>query len=367
MATALVSDLHLGTVLDIDLARRDEVRERLVAAVEGADHVVVLGDLLELRQGPVARVLELAEPFLDALAGAVDGRRLTVVPGNHDYQLAERWIASGRLEGAELAAEAEWPVEPGDDLPGRIAARLPGADVRLAYPGFRPRPDVYVTHGHYLDVHLTVPRIETLAASAIARIMGRARGGGTVADYEAVLGPLYALLYGLGQGASSGSLRRSGGVSRRVWDRVNGTRGNRLAGLLLGRVTIPGAVAAMNRAGLGPFSAELSGAELRRAGLRAIRQVVEDLGVQADHVIFGHTHRAGPLPGDDLGEWRLPGGGQLWNSGCWLDEPALMRGAAGSSPYAPGYVIRIPDEGPPELENVLVPRDQSSAPISGST
>ena len=353
MPTALISDLHLGTLVQIDLARRAEVRERLLAAVEGADHLVVLGDVLELRQGPVAGVLELAKPLFQALGAALDGRRMTIVPGNHDYQLAEPWLARGRLDGVDPALEADWPVEPGDDLPGRLAAWMPGVELRLAYPGFRPRPDVYVTHGHYLDVHLTVPRIETLAASAVARVTGRARGGARVADYEAVLAPLYALLYELGQGASSRSLRRSGRLSRRVWDRVNGSRGNRLAGLLLGRVTIPGAVAAMNRAGLGPFSAEPTGAELRRAGLRAMREVVGGLGVRADHVIFGHTHRTGPLPGDDLGEWTLPGGGRLWNSGSWLHEPTLMRGATGVSPYAPGTVIRIPDEGPPELENAL--------------
>ena len=364
MATALVSDLHLGTLVDVDLARRTDVRDRLVAAVKGADHVVLLGDVLELRQGPVAGVLELARPFFEALGEAVGGRRVTIVPGNHDYQLAEPWLAHGRLAGVELAPEAERPLEPGDDLPGRIAAWMPGVELRLAYPGFRPRPDVYVTHGHYLDVHLTVPRIETLAASAVARMMGRARGGGGVADYEAVLAPLYALLYGLGQGASRRSLRRSGGLSRRVWDRVNGSRGNHLAGLLLGRVTIPGAVAAMNRAGLGPFKAELSGEELRRAGLRAMREVVHGLGVRADHVVFGHTHRAGPLPGDDLGEWSLPGGGRLWNSGSWLHEASLMRGAAGVSPYVPGTVIRIPDEGPPELDNALrdLPLPTSPAP-----
>ena len=355
MATALVSDLHLGTVLDIDLARRPEVRQHLLEAVEGAEHVVLLGDLLELRQGPVAHVLETARPFFEAFGEVVSGCRVTIVPGNHDYQLAEPWLARGRLEAADLAAEAEWPVEPGEDLPGRIAAWMPAAELRLAYPGFRLRPDVYVTHGHYLDVHLTVPRIETLAASVIGRLTGRATTAAGVQDYEAVLAPVYSFLYGLGQGASERSLRSSGGVSRRVWDRVTGARGSRLAGLLLGRVTIPGAVAAMNRLGLGPFKPELTGEELRRAGLRAMRRVVDGLGVDADHVIFGHTHRAGPLPGDDLAEWGLPGGGRLWNSGSWLDEPSLMRGVP-KSPYAPGVVVRIEEEGPPRLDNALSER-----------
>ena len=31
------------------------------------------------------------------------------------------------------------------------------ARVRVAYPGLWVRPDVYATHGHYLDCHLTMP------------------------------------------------------------------------------------------------------------------------------------------------------------------------------------------------------------------
>ena len=39
----------------------------------------------------------------------------------------------------------------------------------VAYPGLRLRPDVYATHGHYLDLPLTVPRIESVVASAMAQ------------------------------------------------------------------------------------------------------------------------------------------------------------------------------------------------------
>ena len=30
----------------------------------------------------------------------------------------------------------------------------------LAYPGVWLRPDVYATHGHYVDLHITVPSFE---------------------------------------------------------------------------------------------------------------------------------------------------------------------------------------------------------------
>jgi hypothetical protein len=33
---------------------------------------------------------------------------------------------------------------------------------------------------------------------------------------------------------------------------------------------------------------------------------IDALGIDAGHVVFGHTHRSGPHPGDE--DWDLPGG-----------------------------------------------------------
>ena len=65
--------------------------------------------------------------------------------------------------------------------------------------------------------------------------------------------------------------------------------------MLVGGIAIPGGVAVLNRLGLGPFNPVLSGEELRRAGLLAMSRVAETLAPGAEHVIFGHTHRPGPL------------------------------------------------------------------------
>jgi hypothetical protein len=80
--------------------------------------------------------------------------------------------------------------------------------------------------------------------------------------------------------------------------------------------------------------------------------VVDTLGIEADHVIFGHTHRTGPLPGDEEG-WVLPGGARLANTGSWLYESVFIRGDGPSNPYWPGAVTLLEDEGPPRLVNVL--------------
>ena len=43
--------------------------------------------------------------------------------------------------------------------------------VRVAYPGVWLRDDVYATHGHYIDRHITVPMLERLAAGAMRRVV----------------------------------------------------------------------------------------------------------------------------------------------------------------------------------------------------
>ena len=122
--------------------------------------------------------------------------------------------------------------------------------------------------------------------------------------------------------------------------------------MAIGKLAIPSGVWALNRARLGPFSADISAAELHRAGLRAMATVVHALDIHAAHVIFGHTHRAGPLPGETEG-WSTPGGTRLWNTGSWLHEPVFIRDEGPSNPYWPGGVTLLGDDGPPRLTNVL--------------
>src|SRR5205814_349097 len=89
---------------------------------------------------------------------------------------------------------------------------------------------------------------------------------------------------------------------------------------------------ALNRMGVGPLTADLSGPSLRRSSLRGIAAVVADLGVDAAHVVFGHTHRPGPLPHDAAAEWKLPGGGTLVNTGGWGREPSFLGAQSAARP-----------------------------------
>jgi hypothetical protein len=351
MRTAVVSDLHLGALAGADVTRDPAVRERLVEALDGYERIVLLGDALELRERPLAGALEVAWPLVEALSTTLAGRTLVVVPGNHDHALADPWLARLRLDGDELRPDGDWPVAAGDGAMGRLAAAMPEVELRLAYPGLWLRPDVYATHGHYLDLDLTIPRLESLAASVMGRLTGRGRDCRSAADYEAVLGPIYAFYERLAEGAAPEALSRGGTLSRTVWKRATGQ--GRAGRILLGRVAIPGAVGALNSLGLGPFRAELSGVELRRAGLLAMGRVADALAPGAEHVIFGHTHRAGPLAGDELAEWTTLSGSRLWNSGTWFHESAFMRDGDLDNPYFPGTVLTLDDDGPPRLGNAL--------------
>jgi hypothetical protein len=350
--------------------RRPEVRSALTHALAGVDRLVLLGDLLELRQGPVREALAAAQGPLSELGAALEaggsGARVTIVPGNHDHRLLSPWLerrARGRAP-APLGLEAAVDWRAGEPL-ARLAAWLAprGSDVQLdvAYPGCWLREDIYAIHGHYSDRHATVPMFERLGAGAMARLAGEGAGGPQSAeDYEAILGPMYAWLDAIAQtgGPRLGAGSATGtSASASAWRALAG--GDRRGGLRrrVLAAAFPAVVAALNRAGLGPLSTDLSSAGLRRARLAAVGEVLLRLGVQAPHVVFGHTHRAGPLPTDDLAEWRTVTGSTLTNVGSWVHESAFVGNDASASPYRPGFAATVESDPthPPELGNLLEP------------
>jgi hypothetical protein len=355
MTTTIVSDLHLGarmSLLAVPAARR-----RLIAELADVDRLVLLGDVLALRDGPALNVLEAARPLLEELAEALEGRQVVIVPGNHDHQLAVPLLERRRLDedGDDLAVE--WVVEPGaSGLLDWIVAALRGVEVVVAYPGVWIRPDVYATHGHYLDCHMTVPRVECVLAGLMKAVTGGPPESGALPqDYEATVAPIYAFAYAAAQSAAGRDEGQSFGAG--LWRRlkahghehVRGATGR--ASTLVGGALAVAAVAALNRSGFGAFRADLSPAELGRAGVRAMVEVVRRLDVEANHVLFGHTHRPGPLDGEV--PWALPGGASLVNTGSWVYSPALVGDAGERGPYSPGTCAVVHDNGPPELRRVL--------------
>jgi predicted phosphodiesterase len=352
--TVIVSDLHLGGRAPGILLHRPRFIERLTEAAEDADQLVLLGDVIELRDRPLADALELARPFLEAVGETVGDRRVVIVPGNHDHQLLTPWLESRRLEGPPPLGLEE-SAKPDDGPLGSVARRMGRAEVVLAYPGTWIRPDTYATHGHYLDCHLTVPTFERLAVGTTERLLGGLPHGGRVPDdYESVQAPLYSLLYGIAQSGERRASRVAGAnASARAWSQIHGRDGRPRSrrGRLLGALVVPGAVRLARTLGIGPLSANLSLEEIGRAGVRAMREVVRRLGVEAEHVIFGHTHRRGPL-GAEPG-WSLPGEPALHNTGSWVYAPDLLRPTARESVFWPGTIAVVADRGAPELRHLL--------------
>ena len=351
MRSVVVSDLHLGTRGRRDLLRRPAIRARLLEALAGADELVVLGDGVELRELALEEGLDAARPFLEDVAEALGGGRIVLVPGNHDHPLAEPVLAG--VPRGELGVAQTLPPPAGGAL-GRLARRLGHTRLELAYPGLWLRPGVYATHGHYLDLHNTVPTLEILALAGATRVLGGAPGpAADPGDYEAVLGRLYAALFPLGRAAGPGHGEVGADLSLRVWQKLTREDGSG-PGRMLAEVVFPAAVAGINRLGLGPFRADLSGPELRRAGLRAMGEVVGRLGIEADWVLFGHTHRSGPWPGtDEQEEWTTPSGARLVNTGSWVYQPSFLPKEPAGSPYWPGVLCVVEDDRPPVLRALL--------------
>jgi predicted phosphodiesterase len=386
MRTLIVSDLHLGSNSGADLLRRAELRAPLLQAVADVDRVVLLGDVLELRHGPLREAMAAARPFFEDLGRALAGCELLITAGNHDHALVEPWLARRGEEDEPPPLAVEQLLDPLQASPAieRIAGWASPARVSVAYPGMWVRPDVYATHGHYLDCHLTVPTLERLSVGAMSRLLGRpAQTFDRVGDYEAVGAPVFAwrdavardvrtgaALNGmatvsawraLGGGGSVGSRGGAGenGRPRARWIGRGSTMRRLRRRALIGG--FPLAVAALNRAGLGPLRADISAGQLRRAGLQAMGEAAARLGLGDAYVVFGHTHRAGPLPGDDEREWRGRGGARLVNAGSWTYASIFLTATPGESPYWPGTCVLVEDSGPPVVKRLL--QDRTHAQI----
>jgi hypothetical protein len=344
----------------------------LLEALEEVDRLVLLGDVLELRHRPPRYAMTAARPFFEDLGRVLAGREIVVSAGNHDHLLVESWLSERALQTLEPLG-LEQCLLPGQASPmlAKLAEWASPARVLAAYPGLWVRPDVYATHGHYLDCHLTVPTLERLSVALMSRVLGRpAASFSRVEDYEAVGAPVFAWRDTVAREARVGNaLNRVDTI--RAWRALSGDAGGsscarKLRGLALAGA-FPLAVAALNRAGLGPLRPDISTEELRRAGLRAMGEVADRLGLGDAHVVFGHTHRAGPLVGDLESEWRGRGGARLVNSGCWTYDLVFLGRTATETPYWPGTCVLVEDSGPPLLKRLLLDRSHAELAPAGLT
>ena len=276
MTTLVISDLHLGSRLGRDVLRHPEALEPLLAALDGVERLVLLGDVVELLEGRPREAMDVAEPVLRALgARLASAAEVIVVPGNHDAGFVRPWV---RAHGVSLDLDTPIPLDATPAL-ARLTSWLGPARVRVRYPGVWLGDRVWATHGHYLDRHL-LPEV----AYGVARgLLGRLpRDGATPADYE---------------GGAVGDA--AGGGAGRWLPRPLAELSDDMAGDPARRDDAGHPPAAARSPARTDRARDALGTQMRRASIPALARVAHRLGVRADWVVFGHVHRCGPLAGDD--------------------------------------------------------------------
>jgi hypothetical protein len=360
MPTAVISDLHLGSGARSDLLRRPQFIEGMLEATRDCERLVLLGDTIELRDGPIDIAMDRAKVFFESIGGSFE--TVVLVPGNHDHRLLGGWLERIK-EGDQEADGLDELVTAPHPYVAAIGGWLgPDTVLETRYPGIWIREDVFATHGHYLDSHITLPTIERLSIATIDRMAGRPTGRrSSPQDYEKVHAPVYDLLFNLAQGGRNPGAHKDEGTapSMRMWEMLGGASGRarNWRGRVLRSAVVPATLSGLERAGVGRFGRDFSLAEIGRSGVEGMQVVVDRLGIHADHVLFGHIHRRGPLPGEDGRAATDPPwerrGTTLHNTGCWLYVESMLGRSSADSPFWPGRVIVVGESGPPEARESL--------------
>lgn len=318
--TLVISDLHLGNRGRRDVLRREAALHRLLAALDGVQRLVLLGDTLEYHGRHADRALTIAEPVLRAIGSRMAGGEIVLLPGNHDHDLIRAWI---RGRGDELGIAETVPPHASPGL-ARVVAALGPATVSVTYPGVWLAPGVYAIHGQYADRHLN-------PESTIGLLRREAPRRRTPAAYERHR-PVRA------RPTRRGRIGRAVGRARR-----------RVRSLLL--YTLP---PLLLRPRLAPAIAAGLDVQMRRCALPALARVITSLGIDADWVLFGHVHRLGPRAGDDPPPWRIGAhGARLVSTGSWQYEPLLAGRAEPPHPYWPGGAVLLAPGQEPQVVNLL--------------
>lgn len=340
MRTLVISDLHLGARSGRDILRQPVALQVLLDNLKDVDRLVLLGDTVELLEGRPKPAMRVALPVLRAIgAGLGKDKEVIVVLGNHDHALVRPWLRTQRVARKRIGLASRVPVGSSAGLKAVVAALKP-ARVQVRYPGVWLGDGIWATHGHYLDRHL-------MPSSSTGIFLGRVpEGRASAEDYEHAAGPSAAAVQGLVAASLPGilgePLDRAAGLARR--------------GSL---VALPLAAKLLGAGTLAPLSAGALGFQFRRAGMPAMAEVARRMNVKADHVIFGHLHRAGPRFGDHAPEWSPLDLHTLTNSGCWVYEPLLLAGAHPPHPYWPGGAVLIEDGAAPVAVGLLDEVDET--------
>ncbi len=307
MRTLVISDLHLGQGGGISVLRRPRALALLLDALDHHDRLVLLGDIVEMKETNAAVSFPIAEPVLRAIAGRLGpDKQLILVPGNHDHGLLRDWAAA---QGEQLAREALVPAD-ASPLLAELVSWLASTRVEVHYPGLWLSDDVWATHGHFLN-HFLRP-VSSWGVHARPRTEPT-----TPATFEYIARHPPA------------PHMRDGMPPERWLDRH-----------------IPASLAFATSRALGR--------QMQRHALPALARASLSLGVDARFVVFGHVHRRGPRERDTERLWAGPGGApQLLNTGSWRYEPIVAQGLGARGQYWPGGAVTLGADGVPHSVGLL--------------
>jgi UDP-2,3-diacylglucosamine pyrophosphatase LpxH len=322
MRALVVSDLHFGAWTGDPVLARPFALERLEPHLDDLDELVLLGDVFDFLFSSVEHAFEQAESFFELVRRKMQGKRVVFLAGNHDHHIVVRTlrsavetkVASGAA-GEEL--ERVFAAEYRNFFQRFLDRRLAGVESEIVYPTYTVG-DVLLTHGHYLDAHLTgsVPnRILSRASWTIAG--GRPNGGIAQEDYEAVIVPLTELLFTVAQMPRGCAVQMG---FHRQFERIGKI-------LRLGTVAEHVARRAVRKPNGGSWrhrpvqlARACDPAEPAPVALAAFGRVVTELGWNrdAEKIVFAHTHQ--PLDGAVTDAC---GGVRFWNTGSWIHAPSV--------------------------------------------
>lgn len=316
----IVSDLHFGS--GDALLGSAEALERIEPELKWADELVINGDLFELVFASLAEAVGAARPFL-ALANRHVGR-VHYLLGNHDHHLVS--LAGDERRFAEVLGApvpAPFRVAPAERV---LRSLCPDVDVVSSYPvceldGMR------LMHGHYIAAHMGSPDWKLMDRLAWCLTGERSRPQRlAVSDYEALIAPLYELMYEIAN-------LPSGKRAQQQFERwLVGVAAVARAPLRASRQVVGLAQALAGRRDGGPAIEPLDASSGQV--LQAMQAVCENLEVAPGTVVFGHTH----LPLD--GAWTPDGRYHAYNSGSWAWDRRIRDSPAYRERAWPGTLLR---------------------------
>jgi UDP-2,3-diacylglucosamine pyrophosphatase LpxH len=314
----IISDVHFGS--GDDLLCVDGVLDRIEPELAWADEIVINGDLLELVFASLEDAVRAARPFMALVGRHVE--RIHYVVGNHDHHLVSLARDERRLR--EVLGEAA-PAASGVAAATHLLRSLcPGTEVVAAYPTCELDGMLFM-HGHYIATH-GGSADHWLMDGLAARLTGAARPERlTVEDYEALITPLYELMYEVANLPTGRQAQQR--IERLLRSAAAITVGPRHASHRLAALM---RVASHNHLE-GPTAARAAAG----SAVAAMQAVCENLDIRPGTVVFGHTHV--PLDAVATPDGRY----QLFNSGSWVwDRRRRDHDSHGGERRWPGTVLR---------------------------